>query len=61
MTLFLILLGVVFFWGVIYLAYWCGRERRRFPGDPNQGWGYRTPEEREQEKREQEEKEEKKE
>jgi hypothetical protein len=52
MTLFLILLGVVFFWGVIYLAYWCGKEKRRFPGDPNQGWGYRTPEEREQEKKE---------
>jgi hypothetical protein len=56
MTLFLILLGVVFFWGVIYLAYWCGKEGRRFPFDPRRGWGYRTREEREQEEKEDKEK-----
>jgi hypothetical protein len=54
MILFLILLGVVIFWGVIYLAYWCGREGRRFPFDPSMGWGWRSREEREKEKKEKE-------
>jgi hypothetical protein len=56
MTLFLLLLGIVIFWGIIYLAYWCGKEGRRFPGDPNRGWGWRSREEREQEEKEKEKK-----